>query len=194
MMTSRAEYRLLLRQDNADARLTQIGRDVGLVSDERYEAFVKKMANIEKIKQRCKTMIKPSEALDEYLLSVGETPAPNGLTIENLVKRSKVEPYSAIKSLGLLKGFKKAELISALTEIKYQGYIAMEKQLIEKERKLEEKRLDATFDYTQVKGLRKEAAEKLNQIKPLTIAEAGRISGVNPADITVLLMSLNNKS
>ena len=193
MMTSRAEYRLLLRQDNADARLTQIGRDVGLVSDERYEAFVKKMANIEKIKQKCKTMIKPSEALDKYLLSVGETPAPNGLTIENLVKRSKVEPYSAIKSLRLLKGFKKAELISALTEIKYQGYIAMERQLIEKERKLEEKRLDADIDYTLIKGLRKEAAEKLNQVKPLTIAEAGRISGVNPADVTVLLMSFNNK-
>ncbi len=191
MMTSRAEYRLLLRQDNADARLTQIGRDVGLVTDERYNKFLKKMANIEKIKQKCKAIIKPSDELNDYLASVGETPAPNGLSIENLVKRSKVEAYSAIKALGLLKGFKKSELISALTEIKYQGYIAMEKQLIERERKLEEKRLTADIDYTLIKGLRKEAAEKLNQIKPLTIAEAGRISGVNPADITVLLMSIN---
>ena len=193
MMTSRAEYRLLLRQDNADARLTQIRRDVGLVSDERYNLFLKKMANIEKIKQKCKTMIKPSKELDDFLTSVGETAVPNGLSIENLVKRSKVEPYAAIKKLDLLKGYKKSELISALTEIKYQGYIAMEKQLIERERKLEEKRLDTDFDYTSIKGLRKEAAEKLNQMKPLTIAEAGRISGVNPADITVLLMSLGNK-
>ena len=124
---------------------------------------------------------------------MGEAPAPRGLSIENLIKRSKVEPYDAVKKLGLLKGYKKAELVSALTEIKYQGYIQMQKQLIEKERKLEEKRLDVETDYTKIKGLRKEAAEKLNQIKPLTIAEAGRISGVNPADISVLILSLNLK-
>ena len=184
MMTSRAEYRLLLRQDNADARLTQIGRDVGLVSDERYKAFLKKMRNVEKIKKLAKeTFLKPSKELNDFLASVNETPA----------KRSKVEPLDIKRKLKLFSNFKNAEINEALIEIKYAGYLSRQYQLIEKERKLEERKLDPNFDYTLLKGLRTEAAQKLNEIKPLTVGEASRISGVNPADITILIMHLNKK-
>ena len=190
MMTSRAEYRLLLRQDNADQRLTQIGRDVGLVTDERYKAYLLKQKHVKSIKEKCKTRIPASQELANFLDSIGEAPAPQGITIENLMKRSRVEPINACRKLKLFKGYKKAELMQALTEIKYAGYLDREKLLIEKEKKLEEKRLDKDIDYTKFKGLRTEAMHKLNEIKPLTIGEASRISGVNPADITILLMNL----
>ncbi len=194
MMTSRAEYRLLLRQDNADARLTQIGRDVGLVSDERYNAYLKKMKNVEKIKKLAKeTFLKPTEELQNFLNSVGEAPAPNGLSIETLAKRSKVEPLEIKRKLKLLKNFKNSEVNQALIEIKYAGYLSRQMQLIEKEKKLEERKLDRDTDYTLIKGLRTEAAQKLNEIKPLTIGEASRISGVNPADITILIMNSTRK-
>jgi len=194
MMTSRAEFRLLLRQDNADARLTQIGRDVGLVSDERYSKFIKKMKNVEKIKKLAKeTFLKPSKELDEFLLSKGEAPAPQGLTIETLAKRSKIEPLDIKRGLKLLKNFKNAEINQALIEIKYAGYLSRQYQLIEREKKLEERKLDKNTDYLLIKGLRTEAAQKLNEIKPLTIGEASRISGVNPADITILIMNFNKK-
>lgn len=194
MMTSRAEFRLLLRQDNADARLTQIGRDVGLVSDERYKAFTTKMKHVAKIKQLAKeTFLKPSKELEDFLASVNEAPAPNGLSVETLTKRSKVEPLDIKRKLKLFKNFKNAEINQALIEIKYAGYLSRQYQLIEKERKLEERKLDRDFDYTSLKGLRTEAAQKLNEIKPLTIGEASRISGVNPADITILIMNINKK-
>ena len=194
MMTSRAEFRLLLRQDNADARLTQIGRNVGLVSDERYSKFLKKMKNVQKIQKLAKeTFLKPTKELNDFLTSVTEAPAPNGLSIETLVKRSKVEPLDIKRKLKLFKTFTNSEVNEALIEIKYAGYLSRQYQLIEKEKKLEEKKLDKDTDYTLIKGLRTEAAQKLNEIKPLTIGEASRISGVNPADITILIMNINKK-
>lgn len=193
MMTSRAEYRLLLRQDNADKRLTQIGRDVGLVGDERYEAYLKKMKNIEKIKSQVYKHLKPSSELNDYLASIGESPAPSGISIDQLVKRSKVEPLDLKRKLKLFKNFKNAEINEALIEIKYEGYLLRQNQLIEKERKLEEKKIPLNFDYNSVAGLRTEARQKLAEFKPLTVGEASRISGVNPADITILIMNLNKK-
>lgn len=193
MMTSRAEYRLLLRQDNADKRLTQIGRDVGLVGDERYEAYLKKMKNIEKIKAQVHKHLKPSSELNNYLASIGESPAPSGISIDQLVKRSKVEPLDLKRKLKLFKNFKNAEINEALIEIKYEGYLLRQNQLIEKERKLEEKKIPPNFDYNSVAGLRTEARQKLAEFKPLTVGEASRISGVNPADITILIMNLNKK-
>ena len=193
MMTSRAEYRLLLRQDNADKRLTQIGRDVGLVGDERYEAYLKKMKNIEKIKAQVHKHLKPSSELNNYLASIGESPAPSGISIDQLVKRSKVEPLDLKRKLKLFKNFKNAEINEALIEIKYEGYLLRQNQLIEKERKLEEKKIPLNFDYNSVAGLRTEARQKLAEFKPLTVGEASRISGVNPADITILIMNLNKK-
>ena len=193
MMTSRAEYRLLLRQDNADKRLTQIGRDVGLVGNERYEAYLKKMKNIEKIKSQIHRHLKPSSELNNYLASIGESPAPSGISIDQLVKRSKVEPLDLKRKLKLFKNFKNAEINEALIEIKYEGYLLRQNQLIEKERKLEEKKIPLNFDYNSVAGLRTEARQKLAEFKPLTVGEASRISGVNPADITILIMNLNKK-
>lgn len=193
MMTSRAEYRLLLRQDNADKRLTQIGRDVGLVGNERYEAYLKKMKNIEKIKSQIHKHLKPSSELNNYLASIGESPAPSGISIDQLVKRSKVEPLDLKRKLKLFKNFKNAEINEALIEIKYEGYLLRQNQLIEKERKLEEKKIPLNFDYNSVAGLRTEARQKLAEFKPLTVGEASRISGVNPADITILIMNLNKK-
>ncbi len=193
MMTSRAEYRLLLRQDNADKRLTQIGRDVGLVGDERYEAYLKKMKNIEKIKSQVHKHLKPSSELNDYLASIGESPAPSGISIDQLIKRSKVEPLDLKRKLKLFKNFKNAEINEALIEIKYEGYLLRQNQLIEKERKLEEKKIPLNFDYNSVAGLRTEARQKLAEFKPLTVGEASRISGVNPADITILIMNLNKK-
>ena len=193
MMTSRAEYRLLLRQDNADKRLTQIGRDVGLVGNERYEAYLKKMKNIEKIKSQVHKHLKPSSELNDYLASIGESPAPSGISIDQLVKRSKVEPLDLKRKLKLFKNFKNAEINEALIEIKYEGYLLRQNQLIEKERKLEEKKIPLNFDYNSVAGLRTEARQKLAEFKPLTVGEASRISGVNPADITILIMNLNKK-
>lgn len=193
MMTSRAEYRLLLRQDNADKRLTQIGRDVGLVGNERYEAYLKKMKNIEKIKSQIHKHLKPSSELNDYLASIGESPAPSGISIDQLVKRSKVEPLDLKRKLKLFKNFKNAEINEALIEIKYEGYLLRQNQLIEKERKLEEKKIPLNFDYNSVAGLRTEARQKLAEFKPLTVGEASRISGVNPADITILIMNLNKK-
>ena len=190
MMTSRAEYRLLLRQDNADQRLTQIGRDVGLVDDERYAKFCKKMKNIQKLKSKMNKTIPPSKELDEYLASVGETPAPRGLTIDNLCKRAGTDLYQANKILHLFSGYSKAEIVEVGIESKYEGYLSRQNQLIERTKKLEEKRIPKDFDFTSIKGLRLEAAEKLNQIKPLSVGAASRISGVNPADITILLMHL----
>jgi len=190
MMTSRAEYRLLLREDNADARLTQIGRDAGLVDDERYNTFLKKMQNIDKIKTAAKRMLKPTKELSDYLLSIGESPVAGSISIENLVKRGRVDVMSVASRLKLFRGYKKAEIVSALTEIKYKGYIDREIGLIEKSKKLEEKRIPSDIDYFAMKGLRTEAMQKLQDIRPLSVGAASRISGVNPADITILLMNL----
>lgn len=190
MMTSRAEYRLLLRQDNADQRLTQIGYDVGLVTKYRYQKFQRKMKQIQKLKKLLNNTIAPSKQLDDYLLSVGEQPSPRGITIDNLCKRAGTDLYDANKKLKLFKGFGKDAIIEVGIASKYEGYLSRQNQLIERSKKLEEKRIPVGFDFESIKGLRLEAIEKLEQIKPLTLGAASRISGVNPADITILLMHL----
>ena len=190
MMTSRAEYRLLLRQDNADQRLTEIGWQVGLVTPARYKKFKRKMAQIAKLKAMLHTTIAPSKQLNDYLASVGEQPAPRGLTIDNLCKRAGTDLYKANKALNLFKGFGKDVITEVGIDAKYEGYLSRQNQLIERSKKLEEKRIPVGFNFKAVKGLRLEAAEKLDQIKPLTLGAASRISGVNPADITILLMHI----
>ncbi len=190
MMTSRAEYRLLLRQDNADQRLTQIGYDVGLVTKQRYQKFKRKMAQIEKLKKLLHSTISPSKELNDYLISVGEQPAPRGITIDNLCKRAGTDLYKANQKLKLFKGFSKDVITEVGIEAKYEGYLSRQNQLIERSKKLEEKRIPMGFDFKSIKGLRLEAIEKLDQIKPLTLGAASRISGVNPADITILLMHI----
>ena len=188
MMTSRAEYRLLLRQDNADQRLTEIGWQAGLVTKERYNKFKRKMAKIKKLKALLNKTIAPSTQLNEYLDSVGEKPAPRGITIDNLCKRANTDLYKANKKLKLFSGFGKDVITEVGIDAKYEGYLTRQNQLIERNKKLEEKRIPQGFDFKAIKGLRLEAAEKLAEIKPLTLGAASRISGVNPADITILLM------
>ena len=188
MMTSRAEYRLLLRQDNADLRLTEIGRQVGLVSDERYKRFKRKLAQIERAKGELKAMISPSEKLSRFLEKHGESDAPKGITLENLLKRSNINIMDIKKELGYFKGYSKEALNQVGIDVKYAGYLARERQLIERNRHLEDRVLPDDLDYLSMQGLRIEARQKLAEIRPKTIGQASRISGVNPADITILLL------
>lgn len=190
MMTSRAEYRLILRQDNADQRLTEIGRKVGLVDDERYKVFKKKMKQIEKLKQEIKSTIPNTPELEKYLNSIGEKMPTQATSLLNLLKRPAFDFINANKTLKLVKGYPRAVLQAVEIDTKYAGYIGMQHEQIEKDKKLEEKKIPEDFDFNSLSGLRLEAREKLSKIKPLTVGIASRISGVNPADITVLLMYL----
>jgi tRNA uridine 5-carboxymethylaminomethyl modification enzyme len=190
MMTSRAEYRLILRQDNADQRLTEIGRSVGLVDDYRYKIFKKKMKQIEKLKSEIKKSVPNNEHLAKYLSSINEKMPTQATSLENLIKRPSFDLVKANKIIKAVKGYSKSVLQAVEIDVKYSGYIGMQKDQIEKDKKLEEKKIPEGFDFNSLSGLRLEAREKLSQIKPLTVGMASRISGVNPADITVLLMYL----
>lgn len=190
MMTSRAEYRLILRQDNADQRLTQIGRDVGLVTDERYKRFCRKMQKIAKLKQEITKTVPNSEELKEYLESIGETLPAQSTSLENLIKRPNFDLIDFNKKFKIVRGYSREVLYATMIEVKYSGYLQRQFDQIERERKLEEKKIPADIDYSKMEGLRLEAREKLAEIRPLTVGMASRISGVNPADITVLLMHL----
>lgn len=190
MMTSRAEYRLILRQDNADQRLTEIGRTVGLVDDERYKVFKKKMNQILKLKEEIKHTVPNTKELESYLSSIGEKIPSHATSLENLLKRPAFDFVKANKVLKLVKGYPRAVLQAVEIDTKYSGYIGMQHEQIDKDKKLEEKKIPEGFDFNKLAGLRLEAREKLSKIKPLTVGMASRISGVNPADITVLLMYL----
>lgn len=191
MMTSRCEYRLTMRQDNADFRLTEKGHEIGLVSDKRYEKMVEKRENIEKEISRLKNvMISPNEENNEILEKIGSNPIKTGYSLFDLIKR----PELTYKKLEVLDPDRpelpKFQQIQVQTEIKYQGYIKKQMADIGKFKKLENKKLDHDIDYSKINGLKKESAEKLNKIKPDSIGQASRISGVSPADINVLLIRL----
>ncbi len=190
MMTSRAEFRLILRQDNADQRLTEIGRAVGLVDDDRYKVYKKKMQKIAKLKQEIKKSIKITPELKNYLESINETAPAQSTSIESLIKRPKVELVALNQALKLVSGYSRDVLNAVDIDIKYSGYLARQMEQVEQSRKLEEKKIPEGLDFMKLEGLRLEAREKLNKIKPLTVGMASRISGVSPADITVLLMYL----
>ena len=190
MMTARAEYRLILRQDNADQRLTEIGRKVGLVDDDRYKVYQSKIKKIKKLKDKLSEMIAPSEELEKYLLSIDESVPAQRVSAESLIKRPKVSLVELNKYLKIYKGYSSEILRVVDTETKYSGYLTRQYEQIEKEQKFEEKKIPTDLDYSKLAGLRLEAREKLDKIRPLTVGMASRISGVNPADITVLLMYL----
>lgn len=190
MMTSRAEFRLILRQDNADQRLTEIGRKVGLVDDKRYNKFKRKMRNIEKLKAEIKQNLKPTKELKAFLESVGEKFPEHGASVESLIKRPAVTLEALNKALKLFKGYSREVMTAVEIDTKYSGYLARQQEQALQAKKLEEKKIPADFDYLKLDGLRLEAREKLNKIKPLSVGMASRISGVSPADITVLLMYL----
>lgn len=192
MMTSRAEYRLMLRQDNADARLTPIGHNIGLVSDERYERFLKKQKMIkEEIERLRKTSIKPTEDVNKYLEELGSSKLQTGVKLSDLLKRSELNYYNTKEIDKERKELPDSVIEEVEIEIKYEGYIKLQLEQIEEFKKIENKKLSDKIDYENIKGLSLEARQKLNKQKPLSVGQASRISGVSPADISVLLIYLS---
>ena len=194
MMTSRAEYRLLLRQDNADLRLTPIGHKVGLISDERYERFLKKKENIKKeIERLKKQVVKPEEKVNELLESAGTTKLTNGTKLSELLKRTELNYEMLSKIDENRPELTRQEKEEVEVQIKYEGYIKLQEEQVKKFKKLETKILPEDIDYETLKGISLEARQKLNKFKPRSIGQASRISGVSPADVSVLLVYLQQK-
>lgn len=191
MMTSRSEYRLILRQDNAADRLLPVGHRVGLVSDERFQKFLDEKKICEQELERIKSVtIHPSEKLNLLLREKGTSEITAGVRMIELLKRPQVD-YTDLAEFDPGRPTMKYSLVNKLEiELKYSGYIKIQQEQVEKMRRLEEKKLPADLDYKTIKGLRLEAQEKLNKFRPLNVGQAGRISGVNPADVSVLLIWL----
>ncbi|MDD6980781.1 MAG: tRNA uridine-5-carboxymethylaminomethyl(34) synthesis enzyme MnmG [Clostridia bacterium] len=191
MMTSRSEYRLILRQDNADLRLTDLGRRVGLIGDERYAAFEQKRTAIAcETKRLESTVVTPTEEHNAYLASLGTAPIKTGIKLAELLKRPEVS-YENLAPLDPSRpALPRAVITTVETQVKFEGYIKRELAEVERQEKLERRVLPPDLDYLSIKGLRIEAAQKLAAMRPLSIGQAGRISGVNPADIGVLLVYL----
>ena len=194
MMTSRAEYRLLLRQDNADLRLTPIGYEIGLISKERYEAVMEKQRLIREETARLKTVhIGAGKATQEVLQKYGSAPLSTGVTLDELIRRPELD-YKKVKELDPEYKDLPADVIEQINiELKYEGYIERQQKQVDDFRRVESRKLPESFDYREIKGLRLEAQQKLNQFQPHSIGQASRISGVTPADISVLLIALGQK-
>lgn len=195
MMTSRAEYRLWLRQDNADVRLTEIGKQVGLVTGERWEIYEKKVEDMAKCKQLLSTKILLDEKLINFLKSKNENPPKHSVKVYDLLKRSNVDIFDIEKEYGIFNEFGNDVKTAINISVKYEGYLKQQEEDIEKMLKQEKNIIPENIDYDNLKGLRIEARQKLKKIRPTTIAQASRISGVSPADVSILVIyiKLNSK-
>ena len=194
MMTSRAEYRLLLRQDNADFRLTEMGYKVGLVTEERYGRYLQRKKDIEEEIERLKNLqITGKKEVDEYLLSIGSTELKKPIKFYDLIKRPEVD-YFSLAGLDPERPNHSDDIGEQINIIaKYEGYIDNQMEQVNKFSKFEKKLLDENINYNEINGLRTEAVQKLSTIRPISVGQASRISGVSPADISVLLIYLENK-
>ena len=188
MMTSRAEYRLFLRQDNADVRLTEIGRKNGLVSDERWDIYQNKKNQIQKVFSLLKTKIKIDERLQNFYQKHNESVPTTSQTVYKMIKRSNINIFDVNDEYHLFDEFSQRVLEYVNTEVKFEGYINQEKEDIKKFKEQEKLIIPENLDYNLLKGLRLEAQQKLNKIRPQNIGQASRISGVSPADVTILIM------
>ena len=188
MMTSRAEHRLVLRQDNADLRLTEIGREIGLVSDERYAKFIHKKQQIENAQKQLNTVVSP-KVYGELFEQKSEPISGAGLTVDEMLRRSNIT-CKDLQKLGFFENIDDDALYQIEIECKYRGYIDKEKEAIAQANKLENKPLPDDIDYLAIDGLRLEARQKLNKIRPANLGQAGRILGVSPADIQILIVYL----
>jgi len=194
MMTSRAEYRLLLRQDNADLRLTRIGYEAGLIDEARYQRLLEKEEQIQKEIERVETVhVGTTEAVQELLESYGSTPLISGASLADLIRRPELS-YEILAPVDKKRPELKYDVVEQVNiNIKYDGYIKRQKKQVEQFKKLEKKRIPADINYEEVQSLRLEAKQKLSQIRPASIGQASRISGVSPADISVLLVYLESR-
>ena len=192
MMTSRREYRLLLRQDNADIRLTDYGYEIGLISEERYEKFKNKLELIKQERERVESVtIPPSEAINEVLVSRETAPMKTGIRLSELIKRPQLDyecltPFDKTRPDLPWDVFEQVEI-----DLKYEGYIKRQQAKVDEMRRLEVKKIPIDIDYDDVYSLRLEAREKLKKVRPESVGQASRISGVSPSDISVLLIHLS---